>query len=160
MGDYVSNYICMIGTLFLFCYWPSFNCALAPEEHQQFIVVNTILSITASVISSVLSSRIYYGKSDMKIFQNATLAGGVAIGSCTPMLVSGGVALLIGFVAGIISTIGFIKVKPMLERFGFNDTCGVHALHGMPALAGGIIGYISCMSVDNETAERTFAAVA
>jgi ammonium transporter Rh len=75
------------------------------------------------------------------------------------MLVSGGIALLIGFISGIISCIGYTHVKPLLDKYGVNDTCGVNALHGMPAIAGGIIGYIACISVTEETAMRSFEAV-
>merc|ERR1711871_665134 len=43
-----SDMFAMIGTLFLPMYWPSFNSALAVETEQQRVVVNTLLSITAS----------------------------------------------------------------------------------------------------------------
>lgn len=39
--------------------------------------------------------------------QNATLAGGVAVGTCADMAIGPYGAMLIGFVAGIISTVGF-----------------------------------------------------
>jgi len=42
-------------------------------------------------------------------------------------------------VAGILSVIGFKYVSPILERsIGLMDTCGVHNLHGMPGLLGGV----------------------
>lgn len=80
--------------------------------------------------------------------QNATLAGGVAIGTSANMMVSPVGALTVGVLAGIISTLGYQKLQPiLLEKLHIHDTCGVHNLHGMPgvlaALASLVFGKIN-----------------
>jgi len=48
-------------------------------------------------------------------------------------------ALTIGVCGGALSVIGYSTVQPKLERFlGLHDTCGVHNLHGMPAIFAGL----------------------
>ena len=68
----------MVGTLFLWMYWPSFNGALANPLAQHRIVINTYLSLAACCVSSCWIARFAKGKLDMEIVLNATLAGGVA----------------------------------------------------------------------------------
>jgi ammonium transporter Rh len=84
----------MIGTLFLFCFWPSFNAALLDGASAGRAVINTSLSIAASVTVTFALSRAIHRKLDMEHIQNATLAGGVAIGTSSfrpPTLVASGV---------------------------------------------------------------------
>ena len=51
---------------------------------------------------------------------------------------------VVALVAGFVSVAGYVFVQPFLERtLGLHDTCGVHNLHGMPGLIGGIGGAIS-----------------
>ena len=72
--------------------------------------------------------------------QNATLAGGVAIGSAANLVVSPGGALAVGVAAGLLSTCGYAFLMPRLEAaIGLRDTCGVHNLHGMPGVLGGLV---------------------
>jgi len=67
--------------------------------------------------------------------QNASLAGGVAIGSAANLMVGPGGALAVGLAAGLLSTLGYAYVMPFLEaKIGLRDTCGVHNLHGMPGV--------------------------
>lgn len=135
----------MVGTIFLWIYWPSFNAALAGvDSQQQRVVINTLLSISGSCISAFFISRFFRPgkKFDFEELQNATLAGGVAVGSSSDLVIRPWGALLLGNVAGIISALGFIYLTPRLNRF-IHDTCGVNNLHGMPGILGGVAGAIS-----------------
>jgi len=74
---------------------------------------------------------------------NATLAGGVAAGSASGLLYYPAFALLIGVLAGIISTCGFKYLTPILEnKIGLYDTCGINNLHGIPGILGGLYSAI------------------
>lgn len=46
-------------------------------------------------------------------------------------------------IAGVVSTLGFHYVTPLLERhIGLYDTCGINNLHGVPGVLGGIFSAI------------------
>ncbi|KAK1171783.1 ammonium transporter Rh type A-like [Acipenser oxyrinchus oxyrinchus] len=144
---YHSDLFAMIGTIFLWMFWPSFNSAIADEgENQYRAVVNTYFSLAACVVAAyAISSFVEHkGKLDMVHIQNATLAGGVAVGTCADMNIGPFGAMLIGLVAGIISTVGFKFLSPVLaSKLCIQDTCGVHNLHGMPGILGGIAGIVA-----------------
>lgn len=106
----------MIGSIFLWMYWPSFNGALATGDQQHRVFVNTVLSIASSCISSAFISRVFYSKLEMEIMLNATLAGGVAIGSACDLVTQPWITLAIGFSAGIISSVGFKNIGPYLSE--------------------------------------------
>jgi len=144
-----SDLFSMVGTLFLWMFWPSFNSAIAAPSEQQRIVVNTVLSIVGSMVAAFIASQeLRKGKFNMVDIQNATLAGGVAIGASCSMAVGPGGALTTGIVAGLLSTIGFTKISPMLEKCGIYDTCGIHNLHGMPGVMAGISATIMAAIAD------------
>jgi len=53
--------------------------------------------------------------------------------------------MIIGFVAGSVSALGFAYLSPLLKaKIGLHDTCGVHNLHGMPGIIGAIVSAIAC----------------
>lgn len=142
-GGHVSDLFSLIGTIFLWVYWPSFNGAVlaADSPGQQRAVVNTVLGLCACTVaaffwSSILSSTHKFRPVDI---QNATLAGGVALGAVCDLSLNLSDALLIGFAGGTISAIGYNHVQEYIEhKFSVHDTCGVHNLHGLPSLVGGI----------------------
>ena len=65
---------------------------------------------------------------DMVSIQNATLAGGVAVGTTSDLVILPWAAILIGIVSGTLSVVGYIKIQPWLAGFGLDDTCGVYCL--------------------------------
>jgi ammonium transporter Rh len=144
VGNYLSDLVSMIGTLFLFCFWPSFNGAIGDGAGMHRAIINTYLSITSSVIASIFVAKATHkGKLEMEIVLNASLAGGVAIGSAADIIVMPFGAMLCGFVSGIISSLGFAYLSKYLQqKIGLHDTCGVLNLHGMPGLIGGFVSAI------------------
>jgi ammonium transporter Rh len=140
----------MLGTIFLYLYWPSFNAALAPDIYKQRIVFNTALSISGACIGACAVSRLVHMKLDMEIVLNATIAGGVMIGACADILVAPGIAIIIGAIAGIVSAIGFAYLSAALrDSINLHDTCGVHNLHGIPGFLGGITGAITAATAQS-----------
>ncbi|XP_061717885.1 ammonium transporter Rh type C-like isoform X2 [Cydia pomonella] len=143
--SYITDVTSMIGSLFLFVYWPSFNAALTGSDiDYQRAVVNTYLSLAAcSVVTFVLSSLLRHGKFEMEHIQNSTLAGGVGVGTVCNMHITAGGAIIIGMGAAFVSVFGFAMLKPFLIRkCGLLDTCGVLHLHGFPGVYSGIISII------------------
>ena len=61
----------------------------------------------------------------LSFFQNATLAGGVAIGAACNMLLHPWGAMLTGAVAGSVSAYGFTYFIPMFKKKGLTDFCGI-----------------------------------
>lgn len=147
-ANHVSDVFSLIGTLFLFIYWPSFNGGelAANSEQQQRAVVGTILSLCAATVGTFFASSYLNTTSKFRPvdIQNATLAGGVAIGSVCNLTLALSDCLLIGFIAGVVSTVGFARIQPCLESAGLHDTCGIHNLHGLPSIIGGLASVVLC----------------
>lgn len=143
-ADKVSDTFAMVGTLFLWMYWSSFNGALANGNSQHRVVVNTVLALTSSCFGAFMASKWLHNKYDMVHIQNATLAGGVAVGSSSDLVIGPHGAMIVGLVAGVVSVLGYQYLSPwMKDKLNIDDTCGVHNLHGVPGLIGGIGGAIS-----------------
>ncbi|XP_032906036.1 ammonium transporter Rh type C [Amblyraja radiata] len=144
---YHSDIFAMIGTLFLWMFWPSFNSAISHHgDGQHRGAINTYASLAASVLTTIAISSLLgkKGKINMVHVQNATLAGGVAMGTAGEMMLTPYGALIVGAISGTISTLGFLYLSPVLEKhLHIQDTCGIHNLHAIPGLIGAIVGAVT-----------------
>ncbi|CAF1291693.1 unnamed protein product [Didymodactylos carnosus] len=142
-SSYASDIFSMVGTLFLFCFWPSFNAGTAYGDGRLRAVTNTYISICSSVLCTfILSAFLGKGKKEIIHIQNATLAGGVAVGCVADKNIGLFGAMIIGSLAGTISTVGYKHLLERLKKLHIHDTCGVHNLHGMPGVLSGFAGIV------------------
>ena len=141
-SDLTSNQFALLGSMILWLFWPSFTSALVAPDRVVLTAINTVFALCGATISTYIFSRLIRGKIEIADIANAALAGGVAIGSICNMT-NPGYAMLIGIAAGALSTLGYTIIMPKVERLiKGTDTCGVHNLHGMPGVFGGLTGII------------------
>ncbi len=142
-SDTTSNRFSMVGALVLWLFWPSFCSAVVPMEQCAATAINTILALCGATAATYLCSMLFSkGKVLIGDIANAALAGGVAIGA-TCNVVNAPTALLIGAIAGALCVLGYAIIQSRLQKlFKIVDTCGVHNLHGMPGLFGGLIAIL------------------
>lgn len=150
---YHSDIFAMIGTLFLWVFWPSFNAVSAYGDARHRAVLNTFLALVACTITSYAVSALVDPKNrfTMVHVQNCTLAGGVAVGATADMMLHPYGALILGSLAGALSVFGFKFVTPLLSRkLRIHDTCGVNNLHGMPGVLAGITSAVIAASATED----------
>jgi len=150
-ASYTTNLFAYIGTAFLWLFWPSFNGAVATGNAQHRVIVNTVFALTGSALAVFFLAPLKsHGKFKMELLLNATLAGGVAIGGTCDVLAKPWSAILVGFVSGILSFIGFEFISPCLQkRMRLYDTAGINNLHGMIGIYGAIVGIIVSAAATN-----------
>ena len=140
-GSQSSYTTALLGTMILWALWPAFNAAQTRGIFETDIaVLNTYLSLIGSVMGTMLATLILNkGRFHLDQMANATLAGGVVIGSTADMITWPFMALLIGTITGIISTILFHKSGHYLNKLKIHDVAGIFNLHFIPGIIGGCI---------------------
>ncbi len=147
-AEYTSDRFSLLGSMVLWVFWPSFCAALVAPEMIPATVMNVVAALCGSTILTYFGTLLLRREIDAADIANATLAGGVAIGS-TCDKVSLPVALAIGAVAGFVSTFGFAVLQGKMEKLHrIVDTCGVSNLHGIPGLLGGFAALIVVSGID------------
>ncbi|KAG5838612.1 hypothetical protein ANANG_G00225470 [Anguilla anguilla] len=134
---YQSDILSVLGTLFLWVFWPSFNSALALKgDDQHRAVLHTFIGLSASTLtafalSALLSQR---GRLSMADIQNVTLAGGVTVGASVDMMISPAAAFALGALGATACMLGYRYLTPFLAR-ALPDPGPVR--HPQPARADG-----------------------
>lgn len=147
-SDATSDRFSLLGSMVLWVFWPSFCAALVVPELVPATAMNVIFALCGSTLLTYFATVLLRRGIDAADIANATLAGGVAIGS-TCDRVSLPVAFAIGAVAGFASTFGFAVIQEKLQKgLRLVDTCGVSNLHGIPGLLGGLAALVFVGGID------------
>jgi len=152
--SYKSEMYTFIGTLFLWAYWPNVNASFVDGSSENRALANTFYALAASCTASfsftVLQSK--EGKFNVFHLQNATLAGGVAVGSIAAMFLHPWGAVIVGIVGALGSVLGYKYFVPKLRRvFKIHDTRGVQAAHGVPGILSGVASILVALLADEKT---------
>lgn len=136
-----------LASMLLWMLWPSFVTSLLPADQVTWGTITCYMAGVGSIISTYFVCSAVQGKINSLVFTYAMLCGPVAIGA--PLLSVGPWgALLIGLIAGAVSSLCFIYLQPWFTRkIGAMDIMGVHNLHGIGGWMGAIFVSIVVGSV-------------
>uniref|UniRef100_A0A914L9Y9 Ammonium transporter AmtB-like domain-containing protein n=1 Tax=Meloidogyne incognita TaxID=6306 RepID=A0A914L9Y9_MELIC len=141
-----SELFAMLGTLFIWSFFPSFNAGSIPHStpemrHRAFL--NSYLAMAACTTATFMLSSLadHLGRFNMAHIQSSSLAGGIAIGAFANVILYPHHAIVVGAAAALISVVGHVFVTPKIleKRLSIQDTCGAHSLHGLPSLLAGFL---------------------
>uniref|UniRef100_A0AAR2KYP4 Ammonium transporter AmtB-like domain-containing protein n=1 Tax=Pygocentrus nattereri TaxID=42514 RepID=A0AAR2KYP4_PYGNA len=136
--SYQSDMLSVLGTLFLWVFWPSFNCALTLRgDDQHRAILHTFIGLSASTLTAFALSAMLNknGKLSMADVQNVTLAGGVTVGASVDMMITPAAAYALGMLGCTACMLGYKYLSPFLaRRLRVQDQCGIHNLHGLTGL--------------------------
>lgn len=144
-----------LASMLLWMLWPSFVTSLLDIENITWATITCYMAGIGSILSTYVICMVVQGKVNPLIYTYAMLCGPVAIGA--PLLSVGPWgALVIGLIAGAVSTLCFIYLQPWFcKKIGVLDVMGVHNLHGV----GGWMGAIFVTILVGSVASLAMAAV-
>lgn len=153
--SYNSDILCVLGTLFLWVFWPSFNSALTIKgDDQHRAILHTFIGLCSSTITAFALSAMFNkrGKLTMADIQNVTLAGGVTVGASVDMMISPAASYALGIMGCTACFFGYKYLTPfMARRMRIQDQCGIHNLHGLTGLISSTAGICAILLASEET---------
>lgn len=153
--SYQSDILCVLGTLFLWVFWPSFNSALTIKgDDQHRAILHTFIGLSSSTMTAFALSAVFNkrGKLTMADIQNVTLAGGVTVGASVDMMISPAAAYALGIMGCTACFFGYRYLTPFMARhLKVQDQCGIHNLHGLTGLISSTAGICAILLATEET---------
>ncbi|XP_050182522.1 blood group Rh(CE) polypeptide [Myiozetetes cayanensis] len=134
-----SDLFSMLGSVFLWVFWPSFNSLLAQSRSQA--VLNTYFALAVSAVTAFMLSALTSkdGKFRMTHIHSAALAGGVTISFTAQMISHPWIAMILGLLGSAITVLGSHCLQRCLNPpLKIHDTSGVHFTFGLPAVLGAL----------------------
>ena len=127
-----------LGTFILWLGWFGFNGGselivsnVAEANAVALIFVNTNLAAAGGVMGALILSKLMFGKSDLTMALNGAIAGLVSI-TAEPLAPTPGLALIIGFIGGLIVVFSIIT----LDKMHMDDPVGAISAHGTAGIWG------------------------
>ena len=127
-----------LGTFILWLGWFGFNGGselivsnVVEANAVSLIFVNTNLAAAGGVMGALILSKIMFGKSDLTMALNGAIAGLVSI-TAEPLAPTPGLALVIGFIGGLIVVFSIIT----LDKLYIDDPVGAISAHGTAGIWG------------------------
>ena len=127
-----------LGTFILWLGWFGFNGGselivsnVAEANAVSLIFVNTNLAAAGGVMGALILSKMMFGKSDLTMALNGAIAGLVSI-TAEPLAPTPGLALIIGFIGGLIVVFSIIT----LDKLNLDDPVGAISAHGTAGVWG------------------------
>ncbi|XP_027596092.2 RH-like protein [Pipra filicauda] len=134
-----SDLFSMLGCVFLWVFWPSFNSLLIQSRMKALL--NTYLALAVSAVTAFLLSALTSkdGKFRMTHIHSAALAGGVTISFTAETITHPWIAMILGLLGSAITILGSHCLQRCLNPpLKIHDTSGVHFTFGLPAVLGGL----------------------
>ncbi|NWR57143.1 RHL protein, partial [Bucorvus abyssinicus] len=135
-----SDLLSMLGTVFLWVFWPSFNSVLAVNNKSK-VIYNTYFALAVSAVTAFMLSVLTTkdGKFRMTHIHSAVLAGGVAVGYSARSINYPWIAMILGLLASMIAILGSYSLQRCLHpTLKIHDTSGVHFTFGLPGVLGAL----------------------
>lgn len=150
---YFQGELSLMGTLFLWVFWPSFNALAVPGAVPQGIsVVFTVLALASSTTAAYAFSRWLGGSRFGHVeIRAATIVGGIVSGSCASFMINPFWAIVMGGCSGLICVLLLIVIGERIERVvGVYDANFALYTHGLFGIVASIIGAIVARSLEGD----------
>ncbi|NXQ62572.1 RHL protein, partial [Anthoscopus minutus] len=141
-----SDLFSMLGTVFVWVFWPSFNSLLADSKKEA--VLNTYLALAVSAVAAFMLSALTSkdGKFRMTHIHSAVLAGGVTVSYTAPSIQHPWIAMILGLLGSVITILGSHCLQRCFNpALKLQDTSGVHFTFGLPAVLGAVAAVVLCV---------------